>query len=115
MSPVGVRRFVAVDREAVRDISYRTGFMGERRILLAPQRVLGRPLDLLLQPAPRDLSGVGRVGIQPPRFTGSAVRRWPPQHPGRSPQSSAVPSSGRFPTGVLWIQQQFHHKPVQKR
>lgn len=29
MSPVGVRRFVAVDREAVRDISYRTGFMGE--------------------------------------------------------------------------------------
>ena len=29
MSPVGVRRFVAEDRAAVRDISYRTGFMGE--------------------------------------------------------------------------------------
>ena len=29
MSPVGVRSFVAEDREAVRDISYRTGFMGE--------------------------------------------------------------------------------------
>ena len=29
MSPVGVRSIVAEDRQAVRDISYRTGFMGE--------------------------------------------------------------------------------------
>ena len=29
MSAVGVRSFVTEDREAVRDISYRTGFMGE--------------------------------------------------------------------------------------
>jgi hypothetical protein len=29
MSTVGIRSFVAEDRETVRDISYRTGFMGE--------------------------------------------------------------------------------------
>jgi hypothetical protein len=29
MSVVGVRSFVPGDRETVRDISYRTGFMGE--------------------------------------------------------------------------------------
>jgi hypothetical protein len=29
MSAVGIRSYLAEDREAVRDISYRTGFMGE--------------------------------------------------------------------------------------
>jgi hypothetical protein len=29
MTTIGVRSYVAEDREAVRDISYHTGFMGE--------------------------------------------------------------------------------------